>query len=695
MLTSSELISLVKEYNPDANAELIRKAYIFAMEAHGTQRRASDAPYFYHPLEVARSLAELKFDVSTVVTGLLHDVLEDASVNLEELEEIFGAEIAFLVDGVTKLSKISYVPRRINQAENFQKFLLAISCDIRVLIIKLMDRLSNMRTLNYIQSIEKKEKISLETLEIYAPLAERMGMSIVKDEIEDIAFYNLHPDEYSAISRKLDKIRNKGVNFIANTVDELKKTFENASIDANISGREKKAYSIWKKMQKRNLPLEQINDIIAFRVIVESVQQCYQALGVIHTHFPIVPGRFKDYISVPKINNYKSLHTSVIGSFQQPMEIQIRTAEMHRAAEEGIAAHWFYKSGDIFPGKSKSANYAWTKNLTAILQNAGSPEDIMTHSKLEMFENEVFCFTPRGDLVILPYGATAVDFAYGIHTTVGNTCAGAKINDKIAPLCTVLHNGDQVDIITSPYHHPEAIWESFAISGKAKSNIKKFIKVHEKAEFITLGSRLITYLFSLANIHFTEDSISLDRFSCVTFDEFYYKFGKGIIPLDRVRDLFLKSEDWITICENHLLLTDLLPGIAVHYAECCNPILKDKVIGIFAPPKGLVVHTTSCNRIEKSGSTMVRVKWSDNRDDTDNSFVARLCIGTLNEANSFATITNIISSTGAHIINLKMEHRSVEFFDLLVDIKVRDAIHLDELQSNLRIGTNIRSVRRL
>jgi GTP pyrophosphokinase len=689
------LISLVREHNPDANAGLIRKAYIFAMEAHGIQRRASGAPYFYHPVEVARFLAELRFDVSTVITGLLHDVLEDASVSLKELEEIFGAEIAFLVDGVTKLSKISYTPHKTNQAENFQKFFLAISCDIRVLIVKLMDRLSNMRTLNYIQSVEKKKKISLETLEIYAPLAERMGMSIIKDEMEDIAFYNLHPDEYLAVSEKLDKIRNKDIDFITNTVDELKKAFKNAGIDADIGGREKKVYSIWKKMQKRNLPLEQINDIIAFRVIVESVRQCYQALGVIHTYFPIIPGRFKDYISVPKINNYKSLHTSVIGSFQQPMEIQIRTAEMHRAAEEGIAAHWFYKSGDIFPEKSKSANYAWTKNLAAILQNAGSSEDIMNHSKLEIFENEIFCFTPRGDLVILPYGATAVDFAYGIHTTVGNTCAGVRINDKIAPLHTVLHNGDRVDVITSPYHHPEAIWESFAISGKAKSNIKKFIKVHEKAEFITLGSRLTTYFFSSANIHFAEDAISLEKFSCATFDEFYYKFGKGIISFDEIQDLFLKSEDLTTIYENHLILMDMLPGIAVHYADCCHPILKDKVIGVFAPPRGLVVHTTSCRRIEKSGTTMVRVKWDDDSGDVDTSFVARLRVEVLNESDSFATITNIISSAEAHIINLKVEHRSTEFFDLLVDIKVRDPIHLDELQSNLRIGANIRSVRRL
>jgi GTP pyrophosphokinase len=685
------LINFVKEYNPDANAGLIRKAYIFAMEAHGIQRRASGAPYFCHPVEVAQSLAELRLDVSTVVTGLLHDVLEDACVNLEELEEIFGAEIAFLVDGVTKLSKINYIPHQTNQAENFRKFFLAISYDIRVPIVKLVDRLSNMRTLNYINPIEKRKKISLETLEIYAPLAGRMGMNIIKDEIEGIAFYNLYPDEYLAISEKLDKIRNQSVDFIASTVDELKKALKDAGIDASVSGREKKIYSIWKKMQKRNLPLEQINDIIAFRVIVESVRQCYQALGVIHTRFPIIPGRFKDYISVPKINDYKSLHTSVIGSFHQPMEIQIRTAEMHRAAEEGIAAHWFYKSGDIF--SKKSGSVAWTKNLAAILQNAGSSEDIMNHSKLEMFENEVFCFTPRGDLVILPYGATAVDFAYGIHTTVGNTCAGVKINDKIAPLHTVLRNGDRVDVITSPYHHPEAIWESFAISGKAKSNIKKFIKVHEKAEFITLGSRLITYFFSSV-IPFTEDSIPLEKFSCATLDEFYYKFGKGIVPLGKIQDLFPQSENFATY-GNYLLLTDLLPSIAVHYADCCHPTLKDKVIGVFVPPKGLVVHTTSCSHIGKSGSTMVRVKWDDHSDDIDSSFVARLRIETFNEADSFATIANIISSTEAHIINLKIEHRSAEFFDLLVDIEVHDAIRLDELQSSLRISANVRSVRRL
>lgn len=694
MITSAELINLVKSYDSNANEDLIHRAYAFAMEAHGNQKRASGAPYFYHPAEVARILAELRLDIPTVITGLLHDVLEDTSVSFEELEELFGSEIAFLVDGVTKLSKINYTSAKIHQAENFRKFLLAISQDIRVLVVKLVDRLHNMRTLSYIPSIDKRKRIALETLEIYAPLAERIGMSLIKDEIEDIAFYNIHPNEYSAISLKLEQIREKDNNFVQNTIDELKRILKESGIEATVVGREKKAYSIWKKMQKRNIPLEQINDIIAFRVIVGTVEKCYLALGVIHTTFQIMPGRFKDYISVPKLNNYRSLHTTVIGPFKQRIEIQIRTESMHRVADEGIAAHWSYKNEDVVTQWHDAKNYNWIKSLLTILQNSGKPEEVMDNSKLEMFDNEVFCFTPNGDLITLPRGATAVDFAYNIHTSIGNTCIGVRINGKMVPLKTVLKNGDQVDIITSPYQTPEAAWERFVVTGKAKSCIKKFIKSQEKAEFVTLGAQLVRYTFALHDEEAAHNIINFKKYGFSSIDKFYYSVGKGEIALSDLHAEDEKRDINFPISDSYICLVDFIPGIAVHFAECCHPIVGDRIIGVLVPHKGLVVHLTSCDEIMFGSHEFIKVRWNKDAE-TEFSFIARLQIVILNKPDSFVAITNIISASAASITNLKVDHRSVDFFDLVIDVKVNDAKHLDEIQAALRSNQIVRSVRRV
>lgn len=695
MYTSSQLIDLVHTYDPDANGDLIRKAYIFAMESHGMQKRASGSPYFYHPAEVARILGELHMDVATVVTGLLHDVIEDTNVSFEEIGEIFGTEIAFLIEGVTKLSKISYTSSQVRQTENFRKFLMAITQDIRVLVVKLVDRLHNMRTLNYIPSSDKRKRIALESLEIYAPLAERVGMNVIKDEIEDIAFFNLHPNEYRIITQKLDLIRSQDEHFVENTILALRKVFSDSGIHATITGREKTAYSIWKKMQKQNVNLEQIHDIIAFRVIVRTVEQCYMALGVIHTNFQIMPGRFKDYISIPKLNNYRSLHTTVIGPFKQPVEVQIRTEEMHRVAEEGIAAHWSYKNGDIVAGGNDPKSYNWIKSLIAILQNSGSANEIMDNSKLEMFEDEVFCFTTKGDLITLPKGATAVDFAYEIHTEIGNTCIGVRINEKMVPLKTVLRNGDRVDILTSPYQHPEASWDSFVVTGKAHSCIRKFIRSQEQGEYISLGFHLTKYVFDNACINFSENLINLRKFNCEKLNDFYSKVGRGLILPNAIRVALPSEENMNLYGDASICLIDYVPGIAVHFAECCHPIMGDKIIGVIQPKKGLEIHVTSCSQLENQVSqNFIKVKWSQENDEGA-SFIARLRIVMLNKQESFALVTNIISSNGGSIANLKIEHRSSDFFSLLIDIKVTDMIRLGEIQAALRACSNIKSVRRM
>lgn len=684
MISSSELIGLVKGYAPNADTDIIKKAYIFAMEAHGMQKRASGVPYFYHPAEVARILAELRMDVATIVTGLLHDVIEDTSSGFEEIEEIFGSEIAFLVEGVTKLSRINYTSSKAQQAENFRKFLIAISQDIRVLIVKLIDRLHNMRTLNYIVSLEKRKRISLETLELYAPLAERIGMNDIKDELEDIAFYNLYPDEYSLIAMRLDEISSKSNNFVQNTLIELRRIFNESKVEANIKGRQKKAYSIWKKMQRRNVTLEQINDIIAFRVIVQSVEDCYRALGMIHTNFQIMPGRFKDYISIPKLNGYRSLHTTVIGPMKLPMEVQIRTEEMHRMAEAGIAAHWSYKNGEVSANQGETQQYNWLNSLLTILQNSQSPDDVLGNSKLEMFDDEVFCFTPTGDLVTLPRGATAIDFAYEIHSAVGNSCIGVRINGKISPFRTILRNGDRVDIITAPHQEPDPAWAQFVVTGKARSCIHKFIRSKEREQFVKLGLQLARYV---TNPQLKKNDIDIKQFGYDDYEKFYYNVGKGLVSLTKIMEHSNLRHVATSVC-----LIDFTPGIAVYFADCCHPILDDRIIGMMVPNKGLEVHLVNCDKVNLPATNVIKVVWNQSSE-LNESVISRLRIVMTNKVESFSIVTNALSANGADIISLKTEQRSLDFFELIVDIKVSSERILNSVLATLRVCAGIKNVK--
>ena len=694
VITLSELIKSVKAYNPDANVDMIRKAYMFVFEAHDVQERASGSAYFHHPAEVARLLAEMRLDVPSIVTGLLHDVIEDTSISLEELEEVFGTEIAFLVSGVSKLSKVNFSSFTTHQSENLRKFILATTKDLRVLIVKLADRLHNMRTINYISSIEKRKKIALETLEIYAPLAEKIGMTIIRDDMEELAFYTLHPNEYRAIDQRLEELKSKDEDFIKKTIAGLERVFKESDLDARISGREKKAYSIWKKMQRTNVPLAQINDIIAFRVIVKNVKDCYAALGVIHTNFLIMPGRFKDYISIPKLNNYRSLHTTVIGPLKQRVEIQIRTEEMHRIADSGAAAHWAYKDGEVVTQAEKSTQYNWFKGLLSVMENSKTPEEMMENAKIEILSSsEIFCFTPTGELTTIQQGATVVDFAYEIHTSVGNALIGAKINGNVVPLNTVLRNGDQVDIITSLHQRPETSWNKVVSTVKAKSSVKKFVKSQNRTEFALLGKKLVDNVFSASGKTFSEKMIKYRDFACDSIKRFYYNVGKGIISLDSLQKIAPKN--LTSLSEDGICLMGLTPGIAVHFSSCCHPIMGDKIVGIFVPQKGLIVHITSCNNIHIGKNTLVKVRWTKEEDNEDIQVVVRLKISIYNKPTSFAVLAQTISSNGASVTNIKIEHRSRDFFDLLVDITVVDDIQLGEVQAALRTCSNVKSVRRL
>src|SRR5271155_5791479 len=515
MMRQPDLVDLVKSYDPDADEAVLNRAYVYSMKAHGSQLRESGDPYFSHPVEVAGLLAQMKLDTASIATGLLHDTVEDTVATLDDIEKHFGPDIGRLVDGVTKLSRIELQSDQTKQAENFRKLVLAMSEDIRVLLVKLADRLHNMQTLHFIDSDEKRRRIARETMDIYAPLAERIGMHRMKDQLEDLAFTELYPDARASIAARLGFLRDRGGDIVSRINSELTHKLNDDGLSATISGREKSAYSIWHKMQRKDVPFEQLADVMAFRVLVEDVGECYHALGTIHSAYHVVPGRFKDYISTPKPNNYRSLHTGVIGPERQRIEIQIRTREMHEVAELGVAAHWIYKQQ---AGRVDGRQYRWLRELLEILDHASNPEEFLEHTKLEMFQDQVFAFTPKGDLIVLPRGATAVDFAYAVHSQIGDTCVGAKINGRLLPLRTELANGDQVEIVTSRAQTPSPTWERFVVTGKARARIRRFIRTQQRAQYLDLGRAILQKAFRQEGHEYTDKAVAevLRQFDCET-----------------------------------------------------------------------------------------------------------------------------------------------------------------------------------
>src|SRR6202790_2805179 len=462
MMRQYDLIERVRRYNPNTSEGLLNRAYVYAMKAHGEQKRASGDPYFSHPLEVAAILTDLKLDDSTIAAALLHDTIEDTAATRVEIDQMFGRDIGALVEGLTKLKKLDLVTKEAKQAENLRKLLLAIADDVRVLLIKLADRLHNMRTLSHMPP-EARRRSAQETLDIYAPLAARMGMHEMREELEDLAFRELNPEAFTVVSERLDALETKNVGLVAEIEQQLTRKLSDRGIEAEVSGRRKRAYSIWRKMERKSVGFEQLSDIFGFRVVVKTVADCYQALGIVHTTWPVVPGRFKDYISTPKQNDYRSIHTTVIGPSKQRVELQIRTRDMHQIAEYGIAAHALYKDGVGSPTEMlsrESSAYAWLRRTIELLVEGSNPEEFLEHTKLELFHDQVFCFTPKGKLIALPRRANAIDFAYAVHTGVGNMAVGCKINGKIAPLVSELMNGDEVEIITSSAQvAPPPAWE--------------------------------------------------------------------------------------------------------------------------------------------------------------------------------------------------------------------------------------------
>jgi GTP diphosphokinase / guanosine-3',5'-bis(diphosphate) 3'-diphosphatase len=712
MMRQFELVERVKAYDPGADEDALNRAYVFSLKAHGKQKRASGDPYFSHPVEVAGILAGMKLDSSSIVTGLLHDTVEDTVATLEQIEKVFGPEIARLVDGVTKLSRVELQSGQTKQAENFRKLVLAMSEDIRVLLVKLADRLHNMRTLNFIKDAEKRRRIARETMEIYAPLAERIGMHEMKDQLEDLAFAELHPEARESILARLAFLREKGGDLAARIIAELKDVLKQRGIEAQVSGREKSAYSIWRKMQRKNVGFEQLSDVMAFRVVVDSLEQCYQALGVLHSHYPVVPGRFKDYMSTPKPNQYRSLHTGVIGPERQRIEIQIRTHEMHEVAELGVAAHWSYAQGRP---KTEGPQYRWLRELLEILEHASGPEEFLEHTRLEMFQDQVFCFTPKGDLFALPRGATPVDLAYAIHSEIGDTCVGARINGRLMPLRTQLQNGDQVEIVTSKAQTPSPTWERFVVTGKARARIRRFVRTQQRQQYLDLGKSIVQKAFRQDGHELHEKALAetLGKFAVETIDDLYVAVGEGLhtgrdvvhalypTPLDEKRPKVASLTEARKRtkgkgADTAVPIRGLIPGMALHFAGCCHPLPGDRIVGIVTTGKGVTIHTIDCETLENYADTPERwldVAWS-NRGDPDQAHIGRINVIIGNEPGSLGALTTIIGTHGGNINNLKITNRSQDFFEILVDIEVQDVKHLSNIIAALRAAPPINSVER-
>ncbi len=703
-------------YTSDLDDALLASAYNYAKEMHEGQTRVSGEPYYTHPVEVASILADMRMDLSTIITAILHDTLEDTSATYKDLETKFSKEVADLVNGVSKLTKIESQTFEGKQAENFRKLLLAMSEDIRVLLVKLGDRLHNMRTLYHFKDRpDKTARISRETIEIFVPLAERIGMNQIKEELADLSFGYLNPEAKESITKRLSFLREESGDIVKKIITYLEDLMEKEKIKAEVTGREKTRYSIWKKMQRKNVTFEQLSDIMAFRIVVDDIGECYHALGVLHSSYPVVPGRFKDYISTPKQNGYRSLHTTIIGPENQRIEVQIRTSEMHREADLGVAAHWAYKDGNKKADLKDIKQYRWLRELLDILEQESRPEDFLENTKLELFQDKVFVFSPKGDLIELPNGACPVDFAYAVHSGVGDKCVGAKINGSIAPLNTKLSNGDQVEVITSKTQTPSPAWERFVATGKARSHIKRFIRMQQRDEYVALGQAMLKKVFAQEEYEFTEKAVSgiVKKMKVDDVDDIYANIGSGHFssrdifktifpahnkevarpPVHEFKDYAMAK---LAGSDKPMPIKGLIPGMAVHMARCCHPLPGDRIAGIVTTGKGVTIHTIECETLETFADTPERwidVSWGEGADAPE-SHVGRLNITFLNIPGALGTVSTVIGKNGGNIVNLKITNRSMDFWDILVDVYVDDTKHLSNLIAALRATPEITSVDR-
>jgi len=717
MIEAADLIKQIKSYNSGVDPDLVERAYNYAKNMHGDQARASGEPYYTHPVEVAAILADMHMDTATILTAILHDTLEDTETTFDDLKKNFSEEVATLVNGVSKLTRIESQTVEGKQAENFRKLVLAMSEDIRVLLVKLADRLHNMQTLHHIDKPEKRRRIARETIEIYVPLAERIGLHKIKEELEDLAYGHLNPEARESIANRLSFLRKEGGEIVKNIIVLLTQNLKEAGVPATVLGREKTRYSIWRKMQRKNVSFEQLSDIMAFRIIVSDVEKCYHALGIIHSHYPTVPGRFKDYISTPKPNGYRSIHTTVIGPENQRIEIQIRTEDMNEEADLGVAAHWGYKEGRKKKEMKDIRQYRWMRELLDIIEQEARPEEFLENTKMELFQDQVYVFSPKGDLIELPSGATPIDFAYAVHSAVGDKCVGAKINGRIAPLNSRLSNGDQVEIITSKNQTPSPTWERFVATGKARSHIRRYIRQQQRGEYIVLGKAMLEKIFQQEGYQFTEKAVNAisNQFHAENAEDIFAGIGSGnIVARDVFKAIFPGHKAEIAKKPSGLVegeqttrthrpnsgkplpIKGLIAGMAMHFARCCHPLPGDRIVGIVTTGKGVTIHTIDCDTLENFSDTPERwldVSW-DEGPNAPEAHVGRLEVVISNEPGALGTLSTVIGGNGGNITNLKITSRNLDFWDMMIDIYVNDTRHLNNIIAALRATPQIATVER-
>ena len=760
MMRQYELVERVQSYDPGADEALLNRAYVYAMKAHGHQTRRSGDPYFSHPLEVAAILTDLKLDAATIATALLHDVIEDTDATRAEIDQLFGSEIGALVDGLTKIRRLDLVTKKAQQAESFRKLLIAISSDIRVLLVKLADRLHNMRTMEHMKPASR-QRISEETLDIYAPLAGRMGMQALRDELETLAFQWLNPEAFQVVDDKLKDLRDTNAGLVEEICTAMGVRLKDVGLDAEVSGREKRPYAIWRKMENKQISLEQLSDIYAFRVVVDDVPDCYKALGVVHTTWNAVPGRFKEYVSTPKPNGYQSIHTTVVGPRYQRVELQFRTGAMHHIAEYGVASHAFYKDHAAVNGGGAvaldrdSGPYTWLRKLVETLLEGANSEEFLEHTKLELFQDQVFCFTPKGRLIALPSGASPLDFAYAVHTDVGNGAIGAYVNGRHVPIDTKLGNGDEVDVITSKVHTHPAAWEGFAVTGRARSAIRRATRDAVRRQYAGLGRELLTKAFVAAGYKYREELVEdalprlasgqktpLDLLASIGRSEIDIRdVMRACLPgVDLENALVAKEkpskrvprshrwgrrgnlEGWFNLSKvmglkfniggresragnddkagpgsanggSAIPIRGLKDDLPVMF-ESCGAVPGDRIVGVLVPNEGIRIFQVHSPRLRDfEHADWIDVTWDI---DPDNRvrFTAGINVITQNEPGTLAQIAQLIAEEDGNIDHLKMVNRGVDFTEMRLDIEVWDLSHLNHILKGLRSKNIVSSAER-
>ena len=698
-----ELIDLAISYIPKSEVKVISKAITFSSQAHDKQLRKSGEPYINHPIEVAKILAGIKLDVSSIVTGLLHDTVEDTIITTSEIKNIFGNEVSNLVDGLTKINKYSLKVKNLKLGENYRKLLLAATKDLRVILIKLADRLHNMQTLRFVDNHHKRISTSLETLDIYAPLAQRLGMREWQDKLEDLSFQFINPEARNSILERLEYLNSKDVNVADEIRYELKKSFIDENVDCKIYGRIKSPYSIWNKIKNKDISFEQLSDIMAFRIITNSTRECYKLLGVTHRKYSYIHGRFKDFISSPKINGYRALHTSVIGPQNRKIEIQFRSNVMNQIAEFGVAAHWKYKDPKEIKERD-TKEYRWMHELLDLMNSSSSQDELIENSKIKLFEDNIYVFSPKGDVLELPKNATPIDFAYSIHSEVGDKCVASKINGKLQPLKSILKNGDQIEIITSDDSQPSPLWERFAVTSKVKSQIRKFMRSTKKEEYEIFGKEILMNAFKKENIEFSDSAINniLKPFNCKTNEDIFELVGSGSITATKVLKT-IYPELKISYSKNKsksnlaIKLKGLTAGMTYHLAGCCSPIIGDQIVGIVTAGIGVSVHTIDCETLSSYADSPERwldISWETSSGGRQNS-TTRISVTIKNQPGSLGKVTTIIAKNNGNISNINFTTRKTDFFEIIIDIEVRDVSHLNNIIAALRLVSEVSSLIRV